>query len=326
MEIGQDLEVIIKECDVGKIVTPGSRYLYNADARKASDWVRLPTKGFKGGDAPQMKSGLNVGQVGRGTFIPQALLYFSNNGNSIQDSQTLAYFTSSCGSRAHGLSVLVGEGWRRSVALYSARKLSEDTWITHNDEYLAPLSDKEGYKQWVDDCHIYALLENKNNMTSMRNVEYKGKSWNIHNHFFWLTRAEAMETYSKHASARNLYRDAKSNPIPFNETNSMVKETPEWRKNGDPYFSYVLPSLDLSPLAKEILSDLNTLFVDSLPERNKADEDLHLNAWDAGIYQHNKMWKDHSSLSTRWSSLKKKHKELAEQLKHGVYTYGFLKR
>ena len=55
-----------------------------------------------------------------------------------------------------------------------------------------------------------------------------------------------MEIYSNHASARNLYRDAKSNPIPFTETNPMVKETPEWRKNGDPYFSYVLPSLDLS--------------------------------------------------------------------------------
>jgi len=135
-----------------------------------------------------------------------------------------------------------------------------------------------------------------------------------------------MNLYSGLPSARKLYRDAKSNPIPHTETPISIVDTPEWRKEGDPYFSYVLPSLSLSPLAKEILRDLNTLFVDSLEERVTADEELHLNTWDAGIYQHKQMWKDNKKLNPKWDTLKTKHKQLAKQLEQGVYHYGFLKR
>ena len=85
-----------------------------------------------------MKSGLSVGQDGRGALVKGSLFYLSSNGNNLQDSATLSYLTSSCGSRANGLSVMEGEGWRRAIALYSARKLSKDTWATHNDEYLVP--------------------------------------------------------------------------------------------------------------------------------------------------------------------------------------------
>lgn len=331
-EVNQELTLTLKDMGDCEISSLSDKVLYTADGREASKWVREYVKGLKTYDAPQMKSGLSIGQDGRGKQSSNSLLYFSNNGNSLQDSQTLAYFTSSCGSRANGLSVLAGGSWRRSIALFSARKLSKDTWITHNDEYLAPQTDKEGYEQWVDDCHVYALLENKNNMTSMRDVEYKGKTHNIHNHFFWLTRKDVQDLYGSHKSARSLYRDAKANPIPYHHEGDLV-DASEWTKNGDPYFSHVLPSLNLSPLAQEIMSDLNDLFVDSFELRSKTSKvieknkevDLHLGAWDAGIYQHNKMWKTDPTLKAKWESLKVKHKQFAKSLEHGVYTFGFLK-
>jgi hypothetical protein len=168
-------------------------------------------------------------------------------------------------------------------------------------------------------------------MTSMRGVGYKGQTYNIHNHFFWLTRNQAIKLYGSNKHARKFYRDAKNNPIPFNllETESAS----EWQKNGDPYFSYILPYLKLSPLAKEILIDLQQLFVESLEKRSTirhVDErgksiDLHLEAWDAGIYQHKKLWYTDEILNQKWDALRKKHHELGELLKYGVYHYGFLK-
>ena len=251
-----------------------------------------------------MKSGLSIGQDGRGKQCSNSLLYFSNNGNSLQDSQTLAYFTSSCGSRAHGLSVLAGESWRRSIALYSARKLVKGHWVNDKDEYLAPQTEKEGYEQWVDDCHVYALLHSSNNMTSMRDVEYKGKNHNIHNHFFWLNKSDALNMYDSSESLAS-YRDCQKS-----------KHTP--------YFAEVLPSLSLSPLAQELLDDLTEILRDPNTHklRASADSSLHAISWDIGVYQLNKLLK----VDTRWVTLKRKALLLRDQLSCGVYRYGFLKK
>ena len=114
---------------------------------------------------------------------------------------------------------------------------------------------------------------------------------------------------------------------------SMKAHGLQKRASGDPYFSHVLPSLNLSPLAQEIMSDLNDLFVESFELRSKTSKviekgkeiDIHLNAWDAGIYQHKKMWYTEPTLKAKWESLRVKHQQLAKSLEHGVYTFGFLK-
>jgi len=121
----------------------GIKTLYIANGREASEWVREPIKGVKTFDAPQMKSGLNIGQDGRGAMAKGSLLYLTTAGNSLVHSQTNVYLTSSCGSNANGLSVMEGEGWRRAIALLTARDLSKDHWVIHKDEYLTPCVYKE---------------------------------------------------------------------------------------------------------------------------------------------------------------------------------------
>lgn len=329
-DIKKDLPLTLKDQQEESVVSLKKKYLYSSTGKEASKWVREPVKGLKSFDAPQMKSGLKIGEKGYGGLCENGLGYLVNDSNNLQKSATDVFITSATSSRGHGLSVLAGEGWRRSIALYSARKLVKSNWINQKDEYLAPQTNIEGYEQWVDDCHVYALLHISNNMTAMRDVEYKGKSHNIHNHFFWMTRKEALDLYGNNNESRSLYRDAKSNPIPRPEE---MTDIPEWRKNGDPYFSHVFPTLNLSPLAKEIMADLQQLFVESFKLRSQTTHvtekgkniDLHLGAWDAGIYQHKKMWYTDPVLKAKWNELREKHSKLAHNLKHGVYTYGFLK-
>jgi hypothetical protein len=331
-DLKQDLPVTLKDLEDGSVISLGNKTLYASCGREATKWVKKPVKGLKTYDAPQMKSGLSLKTKGvlRGREVKGSLLYFTNNANCPQENQRV-YFTSHCSPNGHGAtSVLAGESWRRAISLYSARKLVKGNWVNDKDEYLAPHADFEGYDQWVDDCHIYALLHNSNNITAMRNIEYKNVNYNIHNHFFWLTRKEAIQLYGNNRETRSLYRDVKKNPIPFiPETENGLDVTPLWRKNGDPYFSFVLPNLNLSPLAVEILKDLNQLFVDSLPLRKQVTHvnslNLHLEAWDAGVYQLKKFWYTNPNLKEKWEALRLKHLRLANQLQPGVYKYGFLK-
>ena len=333
-DIKQDLPVTLKDMKDESVISLRDKTLYASDGREASKWVRELVKGAKTFDAPQMKSGLSLAQEGRGKQTSDSLLYLLVAGNNLQQASQLTAFFSTTFSNANGLSVLPGEGWRRFIALYSARKLVKGNWVNDKDEYLAPQTEKEGYEQWVDDCHVYALLHSSNNMTSMRGIEYKGRTCNIHNHFFWMTRKDAHDLYGANREARSLYRDAKKNPIPFiTEIKDGVDVTPQWRKNGDPYFSHVLPDLNLSPLAFEILQDLNNLFIESLPLRKQITHvnekgnstKLHLEAWDAGVYQLKKFWHVNPLLKTKWDLLRKKHLRLAKQLQPGVYKYTFLK-
>lgn len=171
------------------------------------------------------------------------------------------------------------------------------------------------YEAWVDDCHIYALLHGSNNCTAMRNVLYKGQTHNIHNNFFWLTRQEAINLYYE-CGATELEMDAIQNPIPH------PGKTHAWEIAGDPYLAHVLPTLNLSGSAKEVLELLKKIHVQTIPLRKGADAALHLNAWDAGVYQLRKLAKN----TSEWDELTQKFKVLEKQLADGVYKFGFLRR
>lgn len=300
-----DMPIILKDMVGETIVSTGVKELYNSDGRQASSWVREPVKGLKTYDAPQMASGLKIRTKGtmRGRLVKGALFYATMKSNNLMSASDFTFLTASCSAQGSGgNSVTEGVSWRRTIAIYAARKLVNANWINDKDEYLIPNTSHPNYSQWVDDCHIYALLHTSNNMTSMRDVEYKDKKWTINNHFFWLSRAEALALYDTRESVA-LYRDCKAS-------------------THEPYFARVLPTLSLSPLAKEILSDLNALLKATLADRVGQEERLHLLTWDAGIYQLKNIW----SADPRWKAIKEKHRKLATQLQEGVYTFGFLRK
>lgn len=286
----------------------GLKKVYNSDGRQASKWVREPIRGMKGVDAPQMTSGLRCVAPRGKTAAVGALFSFNCHSNVLQQSGTVTCFLPVTSAMNAGVSVLPSN-WRRAVALYGARKLVKDHWTIHEDEYLVPDESLPGYEQWVNDCHVFAILDPKNNCTAMRDVPYKGKDWQIHNHWFWRTREDAHRLLKQSAYTKQISRDCREH------------------KN-DPYFAQLLKEgLTLSPDAQKVLDLLDDLWAESLVDRQRfADEhpELHLLAWDAGVYQLKHMWKE--SYSEEWAELREAHRALADRLRSGVYDYGFLKR
>lgn len=317
------------------VVTDGVKHVYNADDREASEWVRAPIQKSKGVDAPQMSSGLKVTDTKYGKPKKGALVYCNSLGNNLSESGTSVYFLAASSSRGQDF-ILTSSNWRRAVALYSARKLVGENWINQKDEYLAPDETLPGYDQWVNDCHVFAILDGANNCTAMRDVQYKGKEWRIKNNWFWRTRASALNDLDT-IKTPTLYRDCEQEPTKEPSVNPITgeDETQPWEATGDAYMAFLLSSgaVALSPDAAAVLGALDALWLKSLPHREAyyagrpvtdKEPDLHLMAWDASSYQLKNLWRD--LFPTEWAELKAAHKALAARLQEGVYTFRFLKR
>ena len=89
----------------------------------------------------------------------------------------------------------------------------------------------------------------------------------------------------------------------------------------------MLPGLDLSPEARDVLAQLDALWLASLPMREafaSGRPELHLLAWDAGVYQLKHLWREH--FPAEWEALREAQRRLADRLRPGVYDFGFLLR
>jgi hypothetical protein len=299
----------LKDLKDFSVVQTADKVFYNPDGQEASKWAREPTKGMQGGDAPQMSSGLVVreGEGCRGSLVPGGLGYFQGGANQIQYNAQFVALYPSAFSSANGCSILPGESFRRVTALYAARRLIENDWANHTDEYLRPSDMTSAYKQWNDDTIIYALLDGKNNCTAMRNVTYKGKSYRIKNHFWWKTREESKALYDQPGC---------------NELTADLRAETE-----DAYLSTILPTLNLSPEASTCLKLLNGLLVETLPHRESfatSRPELHLTTHDAGLYQLKHLFREHAPEG--WKRLQEAFKALGDKLRPGVYDHGFLRR
>ena len=302
------LPIALKDVTDFNVLTTGIKAVYNSDGRAASKWVREPIRGSKGMDAPQMSSGLTITDVlgARGTLCPGSLSYMVMAGNNLIGANDGTYPVSSTSSHSHGYSVMPGESFRRTMALYAARKLVVESWDTQKDEYLTPTDTTDAYRQWNDDAVVYALLNNSNNCTAMRDVQYKSKTWRIRNHFWWKTLAQSRALYDR-ADTQGLYSDVRG-------------------ETEDSYLATILPSLNLSPEARECLALLDTLLVDTLPHRESfatSRPELHLGCHDAGQYQLKTLFREYDPAG--WAKLQVAFKALSDRLRPGVYDHGFLR-
>ena len=302
------LPIALKDVNNFAVVKTADKALYNSDGVEASEWVREPTKGLKGVDAPQFSSGLVVknGNGCLGTLVAHSLCYFTTPGNGLQWSGVGTWMSSSAGANGHGTSIAPGESFRRATAMYAARKLVTEDWMNQKDEYIRPTDGTPAYKQWNNDAIVYALIHGSNNCTAMRNVTYKGKQYRIKNHFWWKTRKDTKTLYD-HQACGQLTADLRG-------------------ETEDAYLATILPTLDLSPEAKACLTSLDELLVATLPHRESfatSRPELHLMAHDAGLYQLKHLFREYDPEG--WKGLQGALKALADKLRPGVYEHGFLK-
>jgi hypothetical protein len=287
----------------------GTKVLYNLDdGVPASKWVRQEVKGLKTHDAPQMASALVVNQKGRGLLVEDHIGYMASGANSIYKNGTGTFLVSSSasvGANAGGFSVIPAN-FRKCCALFTARRTIKRTWLNWQDEYSAPNEQHPDYEQWNTDAIVYSLFNPKSNQSSLRDIAYKGKTWQIHNQWFWLAR-QRMITLADEQHNDAVYQDA--------------------RTDAERYVHTTLAALTLTADAQAVLDKATDLLVKTFEYRERAADEhpeWHSNTWDAGWYQVKLLLKQH--LPADLKAFQVLYHKLGNRLREGVYTLGFLRK
>jgi hypothetical protein len=290
-----------------EIQVEGKKTIYNTDSRvPLSQWVREPLKGMKTFDVPQMTSATNITDKGSGKVVKDSLGYLMNNSNNINESGTGVSLCSSTFSKAHGLSVHQNNFIRVCLTL-SVRKIVNGNWINSKDEYLAPNEQHEHFEQFKYDSLVYSMFNNSSEQSSLRQVTYKGKLWDIKNEFFWMS-AERMKELADNNGYDKLYNDARTSPN-RHVYNLLFGEERIYDK--------------LSPDAKAVLDKATELVEKSIKMRMiMSNDENHLDSWDAGYTQLKLVWKEY--FSEDFKEFRQLYKNMEDRMRPLVYELGFL--
>lgn len=301
---------LIDILDDGSIDVIGKHTIYNSYFyTKASDWVKeqIP-RCLDMACFPSTSNGLLI-KESQIQAVRSQLGYFHNNANSIQYNPTYVGLYSMSFASAHGLPVLK-ENFTRCTAMFTARKLIDGNWINDKDEYLAPNENHQDYKRFEADSIVYSLFHNSSNQTSMRQITYKGKLYDIPNEFFWMSKDTMMDLANEH-----------HDDFMFNDARTTSKERYVFTLLQKPEVSQYL-----SDTAKQLLSMATDMTIKSMKYRTLFESDhpdYHIHTWDAGYYQLKNLWKEY--LPEDFKKFRELFKSFGNELRPMVYSLGFLR-
>ena len=304
---------LIDILDDGSIDVVGHHTIYNsAFFNKANDWVKEPIKSLKEKKTfPCLTSGLKLDTLGRDrNELSMMLGSLTLKGNNVKENSTGVLWLTSTYANGHcACACACAENFTRCTALFTARKLIEGNWINDKDEYLAPNEDHPEYKRFEADATVYSLFHNSSNQTSMRKITYKGKTYDIPNEFFWMSKDTMMDLANEHHDDF-MFNDARTSKerYVFN-----LLQKPEIQQH-------------LSDTAKQLLSMATEMTVKSMKYRTLFESDhpdYHIHTWDAGYYQLKNLWKEY--LPEDFKRFRDLFKQFGNELRPLVYSLGFLR-
>jgi hypothetical protein len=290
----------------GEINIINKKVIYNTDEQiTAQEWVNEDIKGCKRYYYPQMSSGINIKEKGTGTILKDSLGSFVNYSNSVDHNDIgVSIFTSSFSN--WGNVSMINKNFTKCTSLFSARKLIVKTWKNSKDEYLKPNTEHPQYKEFENDSLVYSLFNTSSNQSSLRNVEYKEKKWDIKNEFFFMSKNE-IKTLSNEHNNDACYYDANTSPERY------IYQLLEERYD------------ELSKEAKTVLDKAKELVRSSFKYRelfNEEHPEYQINNWDCGWYQIKAVLKEY--LPDDLKEFTVLYKQLADKMRPMVYDLGFL--
>lgn len=305
-----NVNVSVLDYTDGKITKLRDKCIYNLDDKKSlSDWIKI--KG-KGEDAPQMVSAINWRKVpNRGKMIKNAFGYLVFGGNNIEQSKQLVIMLTSCFNTGNGVSI-TEENFIKCCAGFTTRKLcaSQCDWINCKDEFLIPNENDNRINQFMNDAIIYSLFHSGSNQSSLRNIEYNGKTWNIQNEFFWMSVKDIEKLAGGEFSTDDINTAIEDDIEVFGKERFVYKK---------------LQTVTLSPDAQAVLDKATELVKSSFKYRkqfNQEHPEYHINTWDAGWYQIKGMLKQYDPEGLK--QFNELYKQLEDRMRPLVYELGFL--
>jgi len=300
----------IKDIDDFNIITIENKNIYNLDNEKSlSKYITYKPSLI---EYPKLSSSLVIKDTNYGCGLDKnSFATLISNANNVAKNSQSVYIVNGGVSENVGKYAVNNTTFLDCVSIFMSRKLISGkyaNWINDKDEYIAPTEEvlnSPEYKQWNNDAIIYSLFNTSSNQSSMRQVEYKDKLWDIKNEFFWMSKEEMMDLADEHFFD-DLYQDA--------------------RNSEERYVYKLLQETNLSPDAQELLDLSKELIKKSFKMRkfmNDEHPEYHLNTWDAGWYQMKKVLNEY--YKEDYKEFVEKYKKLEDRMRPYVYKFGFLK-
>jgi hypothetical protein len=202
-------------------------------------------------------------------------------------------------------------------SVFTARRLitgKYSTWINSKDEYMIPNIQHEKYQQWENDSIIYSLFNTSSNQSSLRDVQYNGKSWDIVNHFFFMSEQEIKDL-----------AQGKVDRITIN--NEVEKDINQ--HGGDRFVYDKIKGIEsvngFSDDAQAVLDKARELVAKSFKYRKlfaQTHPQYQIETWDAGWYQVKAILKEY--MKDELDEFNKMYKEFENRMRPLVYELGFL--
>ena len=184
-------------------------------------------------------------------------------------------------------------------------------WTNGKDEYMIPNTEHPDYKRFEADSIVYSLFNTASNQSSLRNIDYNDKKWNIKNEFFWLSRNEMLEL----TRAGEMNKEVEQDIELFGEKERYVYEQLQKEEI----------KANLSDKAKGVLAKATELLKESFKYRKDFaynHPEYHINTWDASWYQIKGILKEY--MPDELKAFSELYGEFADELRPLVYELGFL--
>lgn len=223
------------------------------------------------------------------------LVFDTNNvGNSVSG----VYFNNGVKTNNKRMLLVGFDNIYKSFGYFSARRLVESNWVNQKDEFLVPNKEHVEYDNFINDSLVYGLFHSQNAVISNEDVI---------NEFFWMSVVRIKELADENGYDE-LYNDARTSSdrhvykLLFGEERIYEK---------------------LSPDAKAVLDKATELVELSMEMRQiMANDENHLNSWDAGYAQLKLVWKEY--FPEQFKEFRQLYKNLEDRMRPLVYELGFL--
>ena len=300
VEMGDNYE--LEEKDV--------KVIYNLDNQQTlSNWIENTSKPS---DFPKLTSSLLVKDSKFGSGLPSdCFATMVASGNNVYENTQSVYILNGGETRGKGKKFVNKGNFNKCMSLFTSRRIISRNWVNWQDEYLAPNENHPDFNQFTYDSIVYSLFENKSQQSSLRQVDYKDKKWDIKNEFFWMSKDE-MIALANEKHFDELYKDARASDERF-VYSKLFGEERVYDK--------------LSPDAKAVVDMATELTKKSFEMRKLVSEnhpEYHLMSWDAGYAQLKLVWKVY--FKDDFNEFRAKYKALEDRMRPLVYELGFLRK
>lgn len=247
-----------------------------------SDWFRELPQLKVGSINPGTKNGLEPPstKTDRSRMGDGALGVLMQSGNTVAKSEKyMGLFTMGV-AQGNGRDVTPANLTRAAITFSIRRAVQEVIaeqkllWVRDKDIFTRPpeslLTD-----EFVADCMIYSLFDRQSNQTSLRNYEYKGRTYRVVNEFFPWSR-ESIRKLAQDNHAYEIEKDIAAEPQKERIFYTWIQDHHD----------------DISAEAQAVLDAAWDIVVDSFQYREEFAEDYpryQTASWDAGWMQISRM-------------------------------------